>query len=51
MGGWIVGVERELGWISLNSFRVEWRVMWSVEVRLVGELGWNGVWIISNENQ
>ena len=35
MGGCVVGVERELGWISLNSLWVEWRVEWSVEVRLV----------------
>ena len=43
--------EKHLKWISLNSFWVEWRVGWSVGVRLVGELGWNGVRIVSNENQ
>ena len=39
MSGWIVEVERELGWISLNSLWVEWRVGWSVGVRLIGEVG------------
>ena len=47
MTEWMALFEMELGWISLNSFWVEWRVGWSVEVRLVWEVGWNGVRIIS----